>query len=139
MAKTLKTGSAELRDAINTDNSTEVVPGTGAITTALSLTKGVSLLAPTGNVTGTTLAAPTTAMIGQTKLIANTAAFSWALTISGMVRATQNVFTFVAAADTVIGPSLLLKVVNTSTTSTPSAAWVVVAGAGFVAGTSAVA
>lgn len=140
MAKTLATGSFQLRDSINTDNATEVIATTGAVTNALSLTKGVTILAPTGNTTGLTLAAPTSDMIGQTKTIANTTAFSAAVTVSGMAFATQDVFSFVAAAATVVGPSVTLKVVDVSATAgTITPKWVVVGAAGMVAGTSAVA
>jgi len=137
--KTIKHGPDELRKSVNGESDTEVLVTTGAVTTALSLSKGTTILAPTGNTTGATLAAPTADMLGFRKLIANITAFSVVVTISGMARATQNVVTFVAAADAVIGPSLELVVRNISATATPSYAWVVTGAAGFVAGTSAVA
>ena len=137
--KTIKHGPDELRKSVNGESDTEVLVTTGAVTTALSLSKGTTVLAPTGNTTGMTMAAPTADMLGFRKLIANITAFSVVVTISGMARATQNVVTFVAAADAVIGPSLELVVRNISATPTPSYAWVPVSAAGFVAGTSAVA
>jgi len=139
MARTIKHGPDELRKSINGDSDTEVLVTTGAVTNALSLLKGTTILAPTGNTTGMTLAAPTADMLGFVKTIANIAAFSAVVTVSGMARATQNVVTFVAAADAVIGPTLKLTVRNISATATPSYAWVVDSAAGFVAGTSAVA
>lgn len=139
MARRIKSGSQDVRKAVNDDIDTEVLVTTGAVTTALSLTKGTTLLAPTGNTTGLTLAAPTRAMEGFTKTIANITAFSAQITITGMARATQDVVSFVAASDTVIGPTLKLTVRNISATSTASYKWVVDSAAGFVAGTSAVA
>jgi len=137
--KTIKHGPDELRKSVNGESDTEVLVTTGAVTTALSLSKGTTVLAPTGNTTGMTMAAPTADMLGFRKLIANITAFSVVVTISGMARATQNVVTFVAAADAVIGPSLELVVRNISATPTPSYAWVPASAPGFVAGTSAVA
>lgn len=139
MPRRLKSGSQDVRKSINDDIDTEVLVTTGAVTTALSLLKGTTILAPTGNTTGLTLAAPTRAMEGFTKLIANVTAFSAAITISGMARATQNVVTLAAAADTANGPSLVLTVRNISATSTPSWAWISIGAPGFVAGLSAVA
>lgn len=136
--KRLKHGHDEARKVINEESDTEVLVTTGAVTTALSLTKGTTILAPTGNTTGLTLAAPTADMVGFTKLIANVTAFSAVVTISGMARATQNVVTFAAAADAVIGPSLELTVRNISATATPNYAWVPKGAPGFVAGTTAV-
>lgn len=139
MSKRLLAGSEHQRNALNADSDTEVLVTTGAVTTALSKKKGMTVLAPTGNTTGLTLAAPDPEDEGLIKTIANITAFSAVVTISGMARATQNVVTFVAAADAVIGPSLELVVRNISATATPSYAWVPAAAPGFVAGTSAVA
>ena len=140
MPTRIKTGSLEQRRSVNRDTDRERIVTTGAVTTALNPKKGLTVLAPTGNTTGATLAAPTVAQIGQRKKIVNTTAFSFVLTISGMAFATQDVFTFVAAAAGVVGPSIELEVINVAADgAAPVAKWQVMAAAGFVAGTSAVA
>jgi hypothetical protein len=123
MPKNINTGSSELRSAINSGNTAELIT---ANSTALSVAKGVSILNGGANLTGLSLAAPTASMEGFEKVITNIAAFTGALVVSGMARAAADSFVVAVAGDTVVGPSLVLKAVNvTPTATTKSMKWIV--------------
>lgn len=133
----LKGGSRELRKKANQPFQPQLVTANG---TALDKTKGTILLNGGAGLTGLTLAAPLITDLGVEVTITNIAAQTAALVVSGMAFATQDTFSFAAAAAAVIGPSVTLRCVNTAAVgaaATPR--WIVVGAAGFVAGTTAVA
>jgi len=138
MSTRVNSGSAEYRAAINRDSDSELIV---ANSVALDPRKGVSILQGAAGLTGLTLAAPSADQLGQDKVIANIAAQTAALVITGMAFATQDSLTFAVASATVIGPSLHLRVIDTTpgAAAGPTPKWLVIGAAGFVAGTTAVA
>lgn len=110
-----------------------------ANSTALDKTKGVILINGSGGLTGLTLAAPTKNDVGREICIQNIGTGTAGLTITGMLRATQDAITFAAPVDAAAGPSITLRAINAALPSgTASYKWQVKGQAGFVAGTTSI-
>jgi hypothetical protein len=109
--------SVDVRSAINEQTDYQRII---ANSTALDKTKGLIICDPQGaNLTGLTLAAPTVDDLGRVlKVINQLGAFTAAITVTGAMFATQDVFTLAAPAANALGPCLMLECVN----STPAAA-----------------
>jgi hypothetical protein len=97
-----------------------------ANSTALLPEKGVIILEGAAGLTGLTMRAPTLADIGREVEIYNIAAQTAGLVVTGMAFATADTYTIPVAGATVVGPSLVLKAINTTPqNTTPTPKWVV--------------
>lgn len=119
--KRLKSGSQEVRKAVNPDLDLETITADGA----LSVLKGISRIAGSGALNSLTLAAPPAGSEGFIKHIRNTVAFQCTVTITGMDVAANDAWVLPSVAGaTTIPASITLRVENVAAAgAAPSLKW----------------